>query len=577
MTGGEDPGDCLRDLSRAYKAITLVKPEQIMILARQFERCKDEDKATRQPSGHDRVEVAWLTLQVDTSALEATSKNSSASERLSEKLLRKKEATDHEIAELVDLLPPDRDRADSWTKSWCAGAFQSGKGVSLCLNTRACRNTAILCAAIVRAIFPRQVFSSVALTWYTPQRRGEQGDRDQVHGRLSYCLVDAENIRVVLSASHEPGVDLLAAEERLLLVELGFILHSEEEAAVAGCGPGARAVTSELCVVGVPSSPEDFVQRAVAACHPKELIRHNSKLVSTAVKSNFVDPPESLTRARNAFFEKWEKRAQALEPLERAANVKRPAHLRPLLENKRVLLLGEILHDLNYPDRCLARDIEWGFALHGWLPNTGVFEPCVRKPTFSLETLKLMSQGMRASVEARLVHRQASQIEESTWTETQAELQKGWMWVPGPDVDRAPKIYAMRFGLQQKQKLRVIDDCSVGGLKATIGMPEKLRVHSVDVLLNFLVHSFESTPGEMPAMIGRTFDLKSAYKQFGVDATSRDLLRILVNVPGQAQLREVGVHALPFGSVGSVGGFLRISMAVWFIGLAALRLVWSAF
>ena len=89
MTGGEDPEDCLRDLLRAYKAITLVKSQQIMVLGRQFEWCKGEDKAARQ-IGHDRVEVAWLTLQVDTSALEVTSKNSSASERLSEKLLRKR-------------------------------------------------------------------------------------------------------------------------------------------------------------------------------------------------------------------------------------------------------------------------------------------------------------------------------------------------------------------------------------------------------------------------------------------------------------------------------------------------------
>ena len=340
---------------------------------------------------------------------------------------------------------------------------------------------------------------------------------------------------------------------------------------------GSTRQTGEVCVVGVPSSPPEFVSRAVAAGHPKELKRHNAKLVTDAVRANFVDTPERVKQVREAFFLKWEKRAVELEPFEKAANAKRPEHLQHLLENKRILLFREILDSLGYPDKGLTRDIENGFALYGWLPNTGVFEPCVRKPAFSLETLKMMAHGLKEAVKSRLVNRQVRLVEEATWDETKAELQRGWLWIPQRDLDVTPKIYAMRFGLQQKDKLRVIDDCSVGGLNATIGVPEKLRVHSVDVLLNFLVNCFEVTPGGMPAAVGRTYDLKSAYKQFGVDSVSRDLLRIMVNVPGQTNPEEIGVQALPFGSVGSVGGFLRVSVAVWFIGLAALALVWSAF
>ena len=37
------------------------------------------------------------------------------------------------------------------------------------------------------------------------------------------------------------------------------------------------------------------------------------------------------------------------------------------------------------------------------------------------------------------------------------------------------------------------------------------------------------------------------------------------------------MNALPFGAVGSVAGFLRISHALWFIGAAALGLCWTAF
>ena len=39
----------------------------------------------------------------------------------------------------------------------------------------------------------------------------------------------------------------------------------------------------------------------------------------------------------------------------------------------------------------------------------------------------------------------------------------------------------------------------------------------------------------------------------------------------------LGLNALPFGAVGSVSAFLRISIALWYIGVVGLNLCWSAF
>jgi ribonuclease HI len=39
----------------------------------------------------------------------------------------------------------------------------------------------------------------------------------------------------------------------------------------------------------------------------------------------------------------------------------------------------------------------------------------------------------------------------------------------------------------------------------------------------------------------------------------------------------IGFNSLPFGAVGSVAGFLRISQAIWFLGYFGLGLLWSAF
>jgi len=73
------------------------------------------------------------------------------------------------------------------------------------------------------------------------------------------------------------------------------------------------------------------------------------------------------------------------------------------------------------------------------------------------------------------------------------------------------------------------------------------------------------------------YDLKSAYKQFAVSTTDRDLLRIACWDDERKKTVFLGLNALPFGAVGSVSAFLRISMAVWYIGVVGLHLCWSAF
>ena len=83
--------------------------------------------------------------------------------------------------------------------------------------------------------------------------------------------------------------------------------------------------------------------------------------------------------------------------------------------------------------------------------------------------------------------------------------------------------------------------------------------------------------GNHPKIFGSTYDLRSAYKQFPISARDRDLLRIAVNRPGANSPSIFGVNALPFGAVGSVAGFLRISHALWFIGTVGLGLCWTAF
>jgi hypothetical protein len=76
---------------------------------------------------------------------------------------------------------------------------------------------------------------------------------------------------------------------------------------------------------------------------------------------------------------------------------------------------------------------------------------------------------------------------------------------------------------------------------------------------------------------GRNYDLKHAYKQYGISEAERKVIRLAVRNPIKGGISLFGVNSLPFGASGSVGGFLRVSLAIWFLGVALFRLVWTAF
>ena len=125
--------------------------------------------------------------------------------------------------------------------------------------------------------------------------------------------------------------------------------------------------------------------------------------------------------------------------------------------------------------------------------------------------------------------------------------------------------------------MRLIDDFSAAGVNQTVGLVEKLRVETVDELsANLLVALVRGSSQMLPRSVGRTFDLKSAYKQFGVDEEHQQTLRIAQKHP-DGGVRFFAVQSLPFGATASVSSFLRLAASIKFLGTVGLRLVWTNF
>ena len=333
----------------------------------------------------------------------------------------------------------------------------------------------------------------------------------------------------------------------------------------------------ELCKFGVPSDPQTFVTRAVKAGHPKDLMGQISDLLQETVLSNFHRPPHLLAKERIAFVKKYSDLANQLKAEELKLRYMMPDHIKELMRGKRLALWAKMLADLNYPDEGLIKDMVEGFPLTGWMPSSGVFPHGVRQPTLTVEALLASLASFNAKVKQQMDVRQEEALEQDTWAETLKELDKGWIWKDSSQSWEG-KCVARRFGIHQGGKTRVIDDCSVCGLNQTVGLKEKFVLQAVDQMCTILCWSLQQAqPGEHPPIVGRTFDLKSAYKQFGLRKSDRDLLRIAVVDATNGKPMLCGLNALPFGGVGSVAGFSRVSLATWFTGMAGLKLCWTGY
>jgi hypothetical protein len=344
-------------------------------------------------------------------------------------------------------------------------------------------------------------------------------------------------------------------------------LSSEESAAVEVC---------EKVVVAIPREPMDFMCRAVEAGHPRSVAVHLPPALQEVVQWNRDAKTFDVYKHRIDFVKKWTARAKCLTGADSEVLRQAPAHLQSLLHNKRLALWQEMLEFYEYPDTELVRDKTRGFPVTGWLPDSQVFPKDYKPPTMGVQTLHSLSKGLNERVRSKLEGSVNDFLGEATWEETEKELQEGWMELDlegGKDA-----AWAMRFGLQQRDKIRVIDDFSIAGVNHTAGLQERLKIFGIDDIAALIAFSMDTFEGEVhPDLVGKTMDLKSAYKQFGICAEDRQRIRVATRNPTTSEVVLMLVNALPFGATGSVSGFLRVSMFLWFLGVVGLRLAWTSF
>ena len=343
------------------------------------------------------------------------------------------------------------------------------------------------------------------------------------------------------------------------------------------CEPDGLCNNFEVLTIGIPREPMDFVAKAVEAGHPRSMSIQLSPFVQEMLRENFEQSPLVLLRKRAAFFWKWTARAKELSAEELQYKTSLPSYLQGLHKKKKLLLWAEILKSLDYPDSSLLKHIAEGFPISGWPPEPNVFPRETRRPEYDVETVKKMAAGLNKAILQQTLNQDRDDTVEATWRSTVDELERGWVFLDN-EAGLDSFLLARRFGLKQREKIRVIDDCTIGGFNRTTGSREKLKLHSIDEVAAYVSWTMSNIRGfSTNDWVGKTYDVTSAYKQFGVSVADRNLLRILTLNPESGERVLLGTNSLPFGATGSVSAFLRVSVAIWFIGVRALGLCWTAF
>ena len=101
---------------------------------------------------------------------------------------------------------------------------------------------------------------------------------------------------------------------------------------------------------GIPRGPEDFVKEAIKAGQPRFLDYRSIKEIDHLLGFNLQRDSSNILERRVAWLKKWTNRAKELVDSEWALHSSLNPHCAAVLEGKRLLLFGEMLRDISFPD-----------------------------------------------------------------------------------------------------------------------------------------------------------------------------------------------------------------------------------
>ena len=235
-----------------------------------------------------------------------------------------------------------------------------------------------------------------------------------------------------------------------------------------------------------------------------------------------------------------------------------------VLEDKRLLVLKEMLADEKCPDHRLVDDIEAGFDLVGTCGESGALPPDFQPATISQEELLASSERGNKAIIHSTKSSGSELINAELWAKTKEEVDKGWLSGPHEKFATSGRV-SRRFAVVQSQKVWIVDNYSESQVNDAVTITNRCTVDGVDTIAaaGAMYVQGMRTRGDTDMLLGRSFDLKSAYRQLSDD--SLKWARLAVYDPHESTTKVFQQYSLPFGAKASVIAFIRCARMIQFL------------
>ena len=166
------------------------------------------------------------------------------------------------------------------------------------------------------------------------------------------------------------------------------------------------------------------------------------------------------------------------------------------------------------------------------MPASGIFETKFKPADMSVAQLRNLSFAERTKNFYSSRSSGDDEVDKVVYEKTIEEVSAGWATGPFSLKDLPEQcILSRRFGLRQTSKIRLIDDLSGSSVNASVQTVESPKPHTTDVVASVVLELLKHCK---TSLLGRAFDLKSAYRQLGIhkDSLWAAYVVFLIHFPG---------------------------------------------
>eukprot|EP00971_Amphidinium_carterae_P003984 79294-Amphidinium_carterae.1 len=370
-----------------------------------------------------------------------------------------------------------------------------------------------------------------------------------------------------------------------------------------------RESAKKVYTFGIFRSPSQFVDFALKCQHPLDMHTGLQSTTLAAIAKYLASEPDEIIRSRSMAIRTWSDRASKNREREAELRKGMDADVAAVLGAKRLCLWKDMATEAGYTDPDVIDDMCRGFRVHGIAPFSKAFPEEQRIPAYTVEDLQSKAKWLTPALVGRVRRSDDEELDQEVWSETIEECSRHWLRGPMTldglrrDVGEHDVVVSRRFGLRQGLKTRLIDDYTESGVNGSYGCHNKVELGGVDevlaiarcLALPFVAASnmwATADDGERfllkPSagwrrlhaskglrMVGKTFDLKSAYRQLAVSPESNWCANLAVYSPEAKDVRFFRQLAGPFGSAAMVLSFNRTAKCLQSTFATLLSLPWS--